>query len=266
MNALYKDYSEISVTTSGRVATVTFEREAQRNSFSGDMKRQCIDAFRRLSDDREVGAVILTGRGKHFCAGGNIAELKSYIDKGTYITPEIAGLTIDWIRAIRGCRKPVIAMVNGAAMGGGAAVASACDFRFMQPSSKFGMAFINIGLSCDSSAMYSLSRVIGLAKAQELIMTGEICDGQEAARLGWARLTGEGELVRETEAFAAMLAAKPGAALAKVKAMANAVFWSDFEAYEELEIRSVVESGRSYDHLEGINAFLEKRPPSFRHE
>ena len=259
------NYQEIEVSQDGRVATISFNREKELNSFSALLKTECADALRRSSADDTVGAVVITGKGKHFCAGGNIAELKQLIDDETYISPEMALLTIDWIRAIRGCKKPVIAMVNGAAMGGGAAVASACDYRFMQPSSKFALSFINIGLSCDSASMYSLSRVLGFSKALELIMSGEVIRGEAAERSGWARLAEEGRLAEETYAFAHALSNKPGLALARDKAMANQILWSDFEKYVELEISNVVASGRSSDHLEGVTAFLEKRPPKFIH-
>lgn len=261
----YSAYSEISVDIQGRVAAITFEREGNLNSFSAQLKRECIDALRQLSTDNSVGAVVLTGRGKHFCAGANIAELKENIDKGSCIPADTAWLTIEWVRSIRRCLKPVIAMVNGAAMGGGAAIASACDFRFMQPSSRFAMAFINMGLSCDSSSMYSLSRIVGYSKALELIMTGEVTRGEAAEKLGWARLCEEGKLADEVYAFAQALAEKPGLALANDKRLANAIFWADFETYENIEIPGVVECGRSYDHAEGVSAFLEKRTPQFQH-
>ena len=210
-----------------------------------------------------MGCIVLTGAGKHFCAGANIAELKENIDNGTRITPEAAHLTIEWVRAIRRCLKPVIAMVNGAAMGGGAAIASACDYRFMDPNGKFGMAFVNMGLSCDSGSMYSLSRVIGCSRAVELIMSGEIVKADRAEKLGWARLTECGKLREETYAFAHMLSKRPGLALARDKQMANAIFWAGFETYENMEIPNVIASGKTHDHEEGVNSFLEKRSPVF---
>lgn len=262
----YSNYTEIEVSFDKRVATVAFNREAQLNSFSQTLKAECIDALNRLAADDSVGAIVITGKGKHFCAGANIVGLKENIDSGECIAPEVAWLTIEWVRTIRRCLKPVIAMVNGAAMGGGAAIASACDYRFMEPSGKFGMAFINMGLSCDSSSMYSLSRVVGPGKALELIMSGEINKGEAAEKLGWARLTEQGKLAETTYEFAHMLSNKPGMALARNKRMANAIFWADFETYENMEIPNVVECGKSYDHKEGVTAFLEKRAPEFRHK
>lgn len=256
---------EIKLSRDGRVATIEFDRPEQLNSFSAQLKRECIDAFNMLAYDDTVGCVVLTGAGKHFCAGANIAELKGNIDKGICIAPETAWLTIEWVRAIRRCLKPVIAMVNGAAMGGGAAIASACDYRFMDSNGRFGMAFVNMGLSCDSSSMYSLSRVIGFSKALELIMSGEIVKAERAEKLGWARITEKGKLREETYAFAHMLSERPGLALAKDKQMANAIFWSDFETYENMEIPNVVASGKTHDHAEGVKSFIEKRPPVFTH-
>lgn len=262
----YNNFTEIEVSFDKRVATIAFNRVEQFNSFSQVLKAECINALNQLAADDNVGAVVMTGKGKHFCAGADISGLKENIDSGVYISPEIAWLTIDWVRAIRRCLKPVIAMVNGAAMGGGAAIASACDYRFMEPSSKFGMAFINMGLSCDSSSMYSLSRVVGLSKALELIMSGEIFRGEAAEKLGWARLTDQGKLSETTYAFAHMISNKPGVALARNKRMANAIFWADFETYENMEIPNVIECGKTYDHNEGVTAFLEKRTPEFKHK
>jgi len=263
---MYSNYSEIEVSLDKRVATITFNREKQLNSFSRTLKTECIDALNKLAADDTIGALVITGKGKHFCAGANLAELKDNIENGTCIAPETAWLTIDWVRAIRRCLKPVIAMVNGAAMGGGAAIASACDYRFMEPSSRFGMAFINVGLSCDSSSMYSLSRVVGFSKALELIMSGEVNRGEAAEKLGWARLAEQGKLAMTTYEFAHMLSNKPALALARNKRLANAIFWADFETYENIEIPNVVECGKSYDHNEGVTAFLEKRAPKFKHK
>ena len=257
------DYKEIKVSREGRVATIEFNRPEHLNSFSAGLKRECTDASNSLALDGSVGCIVLTGAGKHFCAGANIAELKENIDNGTRITPEAAHLTIEWVRAIRRCLKPVIAMVNGAAMGGGAAIASACDYRFMDPNGKFGMAFVNMGLSCDSGSMYSLSRVIGCSRAVELIMSGEIVKADRAEKLGWARLTECGKLREETYAFAHMLSKRPGLALARDKQMANAIFWAGFETYENMEIPNVIASGKTHDHEEGVNSFLEKRSPVF---
>ena len=263
---IYPDYKDVEISLDKRVATVTFNREKNLNSFSARLKKECTDALQRLSADDKVGAIVITGKGRHFCAGANIEELKANIDSGVCITPEIAWLTVEWVRAIRRCLKPVIAMVNGAAMGGGAAIASACDYRFMQPSSKFGMAFVNMGLSCDSGSMFSLSRVVGYSKALELIMSGEIINGYEAEKMGWSRLTEEGMLAENVYAFAGMISAKPGKALANDKRLANAIFWSDFETCENMEIPNVIDCGKSYDHAEGVNAFLEKRSPEFKHK
>lgn len=257
------EYREIELSFDKRVATVCFNREASLNSFSRELKEECIDAFNSLAYDDRVGAIVVTGKGKHFCAGGNIVELKENIDSGKYIPPETAWLTIEWVRAIRRCLKPVIAMVNGAAMGGGAAIASACDYRFMEPSSKFAMAFINMGLSCDSASMYSLSRVVGPAKALELIMSGEVTRGEAAEKMGWARLTEQGKLRETVYEFAHKISNKPGLALECDKRMANAIFWVDFETYENMEIPNVVACGKSRDHNEGVTAFIEKRAPQF---
>lgn len=258
-----RDYREILVDIQEKIATVTFNRPEQQNTFTTQLKEEVADAFENLGQSKEVRVIVLTGAGKNFCAGGDIKMFKTRIESGDFLTEDGFLLAAKMANTIRRCPKPVIAMVNGAAAGAGCSLAAACDFRFAQPGSKFGMAFINMAFSGDTVGIYNLQRIIGVTRTEEMIMTGDLISAEKAAEWGLTKLTSENALKEETYQFAKKLAQKSPKAIAYQKRLIAEFFYSDLDAYTRKEAEVMACCARSKDHAEAVYAFLEKRKANF---
>ena len=239
------------------IATITINRSEAMNALTWEIEEELSTVFRYCSFADEVRAVVLTGAGKHFCAGGDIKKFKELPATGIRYVAEAA-------RNIRRCRKPVIAMINGAASGAGSALTFACDFRVGDPRTKISAGFTSMGFSGDTNGVYTLTRILGAARATEFYMLGETLTGEEAYRIGLlTRLAEEGKLAEETEKLAAKLAASPTRALGYQKRMINQTQYADMELIQEFEESFMPACSLSEDHAEAVNAFLEKRKPRF---
>ena len=258
-------YEFIEITQDGRVATLTLNRPESLNAISQAVANEVTSSMKALDADESVGAIVITGKGKHFCAGGDIKRMKKLIDSKTYLTADSIADCDDMATAIRYCSKPVIAMVNGTATGAGCSVAMACDFRFVAPSSKLGMAFINLGLPGDTGGIYLLNRLVGPARAVKIMMTGEPVPGEEAVKIGLAtELVPEEQLAEATYAFAKKLAYKSASGIAEQKKIINKYFFGqDMMDYYLDEQAGMVYASQQPDFTEAVNAFLEKRKPEF---
>ena len=244
-------YQQITYGVRNGVATITFNRPDAGNALSV------------LTQDEFV--VVLTGAGRNFCAGGDIKAFRSMLDRGEYLTASSLGRNSILPRTMRSCPKPIIAMVNGAAAGAGCSIALAADFRVMTPKSSLIMAFINMALCGDTDGYYSLSKLIGLGRAAQIMATGERIGGEKAYEWGLANLLApEGELEETTGAFAAKLAAGPTMAYGYQKKLANRFFYPELETFAQEEGIGMRECSQSADFSEAVNAFLEKRAPNFR--
>ncbi len=248
----------------GKIATITFNRPEASNALSVPIYDKVIALLKECEADEEVNVVVFTGTGKHFSAGGDIRGFKLAIEEKRGINIEIVRKAAEMIKTIRRFPKPTVAMVNGAAAGAGCSTALACDFRVAAPSTKFVMAFVNMGFSGDTGGLYNLQRIVGLARATEMMMTGLPVKGEEAYRIGLANLLAEeGKLEETAYGFAQTLASKPGFALRKQKELISEFFLADFDAYLEKEAQFMSASGNTQDYVEAVNAFLEKRTPHF---
>jgi 2-(1,2-epoxy-1,2-dihydrophenyl)acetyl-CoA isomerase len=246
----------------GPVATLTLDRPAALNALTVPVKVALREALESLADDRAVRAVILTGAGRAFCAGQDLAERDE---------PDAAPLEVEVrarynpiIRAIRSMGQPVIAAVNGVAAGAGASLAFACDLRIAAEQARFVLAFGRIGLVPDSGATWFLPRLVGPAKAAELALVGDAVDAAEALRLGLvSRVVPSDQLMAEAHALADRLAEGPPLAIALTKeALGRSATIGLDEALEgEAKLQGI--AGASADHAEGLAAFREKRPPRF---
>lgn len=232
---------------------------------SADCISEIIEELEKLSCDNSVGAVVITGKGKHFSAGGDIKRFKMLIETEQYLQESNIAHADKMASAIRNCPKPVIAMVNGVATGAGLSCALACDFRIVEPGSKLSMGFVNMGLPGDTGSIFMLVRLLGTSAAERIMMTGEPVGGEAAASCGLATmLAPEGELAETTYAFAAKLAEKCSAALAAQKRLVNKYFYGEeMEKYYIDEQREMAAASRQPDFREATFAFLEKRKPVF---
>jgi len=246
------------------IATITFNRPGAGNAFIKESYHEIREALDTAGADIGVRAVVLTGAGKHFSAGGDINRFKHLIESGEFLQVENIAAAGRMAASIRRCPKPVVAMINGAAAGAGCSLALACDFRVMTPKSKLTMAFVKLGLSGDTGGLYYLQKLVGIAKATQLMMTGDTVTGEQALQSGLATiLAEEGSLEEETYAFARKLAAAATFAIAKQKELMNEIFFADLEKYSEKEAIYMAECSRSADFAQAVDAFLEKRQPQF---
>jgi enoyl-CoA hydratase/carnithine racemase len=256
-------YSLIDLKVEGGIATLTFNRPDKRNAMSDDMRSEFIDALERVAADKAIRALVLTGAGKGFCAGGDIEGMEKRMQ-----APAGEVAFNGWHRQQRVHRtqtllytmpKPVIAAVNGAASGLGADTALACDFVIASEWASFAWSYIQRGIIPDGGGMYFLPRRVGLAKAKELIFTGHKVDVNEALALGIVdRKTSADLLLSDALAWAKELSRASGTALALTKTILNQSF--------ELPAQQVFAQGSqaqgicytSTEHRESVMDFLAK--------
>ncbi|HET9083901.1 MAG TPA: enoyl-CoA hydratase-related protein [Candidatus Limnocylindrales bacterium] len=252
----------LRVEVDGAVATLTLDRPEALNALTVPVKVALREAFESLAADRDVRAVILTGAGRAFSAGQDLAEREQ---------PDAAPLEVEVrerynpiIRAIRSMGQPVIAAVNGVAAGAGASLAFACDLRICAEEARFVLAFGRIGLVPDTGATWFLPRIVGRAKATELALAGDQVDATEALRLGLvSRVVPGDRLLDEARALAERIAegAPLATALTKEALERSATITLDEALEGEAKLQGI--AGASRDHAEGLAAFREKRPPRF---
>jgi enoyl-CoA hydratase/carnithine racemase len=185
------------------VGTITLDRPKSLNSLTFEIYEELRDFWPKLSETPEVGVVVITGEGRGFCSGGDrhdiIAELFARDMQGLLAFTRTTGALI---RNIRRCRRPVIAAVNGVAVGAGAVIALACDIRIVAASARFGFVFPQVGLcGADMGAAYLLPRVVGLGRANEILFTGDLIGAEEALRIGLAnRVVADGDALATARA------------------------------------------------------------------
>jgi 2-(1,2-epoxy-1,2-dihydrophenyl)acetyl-CoA isomerase len=252
----------LRVEIDGPVATLTLDRPAALNALTVPMKLALREALDRIGADRSVRAVILTGAGRAFCAGQDLAEREQ---------PDAAPLDVEVrerynpiIRGLRSMDQPVIAAVNGVAAGAGASLAFACDVRIAAEGARFVLAFGRIGLVPDSGATWFLPRLVGPARAAEMALVGDPVDAAEALRIGLvSKVVPADALLDEARAIADKIAASAPRAVALTKHALDRSWSLDLGATLDDEARLQGEAGATADHAEGLAAFREKRPPRF---
>jgi len=257
-------YQTLIVEKTGAVATITMHRPEARNALDITMRQELLLALDEIERDEGARVLVLTGAGGNFCAGGDVKAMRD----GTY-TAATARERVDmlnrFIVRFVAFPRPTIAMVDGFAVGAGCNLALCCDLVVASERARFGEVFAKIGLVPDGGGTYLLSRVVGLARAKELIFTADIIDAAEALRLGMVnRVVPSADLQTATRALAEKIAAGPPLALRMAKDLVNrAAASSDLETALNLEALSQGVAITSDDHREGVAAFFEKRPPRF---
>jgi 2-(1,2-epoxy-1,2-dihydrophenyl)acetyl-CoA isomerase len=246
----------------GGVLTITLNRPSQRNAIDFEMLDDLCDALSAAGADDEVRVLVLTGAGEKFCAGADISQM---VTRTSEEWEKIVDHYLDPIRAISAIPKPFITRCNGDVVGGGLGLAMACEFRIASESTRFCAPFVKIGLAgCDMSAGYFLPRLVGLGKATDMMMTGRFVHAEEAERIGLAsRVVADVDLDAAVAELAAQLAAGPPRGLAFTKRAIRRSLERGMEEEFDYEIFAQVQCLQSEDHVEGVGAFLERRPAKF---
>jgi len=256
--------SLVELTIEDAVAVVTLNRPEVRNAINDALRTELVAVLERVAADEAVRALVLTGAGKAFCAGGDIAGMKARLEsppgKVAFNGWRRQGQTHKSVALLHGMPKPVIAAVNGAAAGLGCDMALACDFILASEQAMFTMSFVKRGLVSDGGGFYFLPRRIGLPRAKELIFTGRPEEAKEALALGLAdRLAPAGELIGTAGAWARDLAQASGPSIALSKAILDRTFESTEEQVFALGREAQAICYSTSEHHEAVSAFLDKK-------
>jgi 2-(1,2-epoxy-1,2-dihydrophenyl)acetyl-CoA isomerase len=248
------------------ILSLTLNRPDRLNAFSPEMLDALAAALRRAATDPAVSAVILSGAGRGFCAGGDVKAMASRPDDT--LERRAAELRLrhhEIILGMRNCPKIIIGAINGPAFGAGLGLALACDLRLAAASARFGTAFANVGFSGDFGGSYHLTQLAGPAKARELYLLGEPIDAHEALRLGLVtKVVSDETLAEEALALARRFARGPRIAYAYMKRNLLLAESGSLAEVLDAEAWHQARTGLTDDHREARQAFVEKRPPRFR--
>src|SRR5580700_2552536 len=257
--------TDLLESTENGIATLTLNRPDRLNALSPDMVLGLRDALERLATDHDVGVIVITGAGRGWCAGGDVKAMEG---SGEQTVEDRVGW---WRRAhnvpllLRTIPKVVIAMINGPAAGAGLALALACDLRIAGKAARFGTAFARIGFAGDYGGSWTLTRLVGTAKARELYFLADVIDAEKAAELGLVNRVVEDDALREeTMALARRIADGPRVALGYMKRNLFAAETEDFQTVLDLEAEHQARCAFTEDHKEAVAAFNEKRRPVFK--
>jgi 2-(1,2-epoxy-1,2-dihydrophenyl)acetyl-CoA isomerase len=256
-------YQTLIYERAGAVAVITLNRPEARNALDLAMRRELAAVLDEIEADAGARVVVLTGAGGHFCAGGDVKTMRAKRHTAAEGRARVEELNRMVLR-IFDFPRPTIAMVDGYAVGAGSNLALCCDLVVASDRAKFGELFWKIGLVPDGGGTWLLPRVVGMARAKELIFTADIIDAAQAERIGLVnRVVPPAELLATTHALAEKIAAGPPAVLRMAKHMVNRAATSDLAGALDLEAFSQGLAISSEDHQEGLAAFFEKRPPKF---
>ncbi len=260
------DVSPVLVEVAAGVATVTLNRPDAMNSLDVATKEALLAAVRQVADDPAVRCVVLTGSGRAFCVG---QDLKEHIQILHSSSSDSLFRTVDEhynpiVTTLVGMEKPVIAAVNGVAAGAGASLAFACDLRILADTAGFNLAFANVALSCDTGSSFTLQRLVGKAKAIELLYFPRTVKADEALSLGLAtQVVPAAELGGVVGDLAARLAAGPTVALGAMRQSVEYAAGHDFAEAVAFESTQMTKTGATADHAAAVAAFVAKEKPVF---
>jgi 2-(1,2-epoxy-1,2-dihydrophenyl)acetyl-CoA isomerase len=249
------------------VATLTLNRPDRLNALGDTLRDDLHDAVLRASGDGEVRVMVITGAGKGFCSGGDVKAMNEAKESRTErpILDKVAPGRDRTLLAMRDAPQPIIAAVNGAAAGAGMNLALGCDIRLASTAARFGETFVKRGLHPDWGGTYFLPRLVGMAKAAEMIFTGDMIDAAEALRLGIvSALHAPEELMPATYDLARRIAAGPPVAIRLAKRALYHNLDTDLRGGLEFETFAQNICFETDDAREGIRAFVDKRPPQFK--
>jgi 2-(1,2-epoxy-1,2-dihydrophenyl)acetyl-CoA isomerase len=248
------------------VATITLDRPEAMNGLDVVTKESLLEAVRRAADDTSARCVVLTGTGRAFCVG---QDLKEHVQILRSDDADSLFRTVDehynpTVEALATMAKPVVAAVNGVAAGAGASLAFACDFRILAESAGFNLAFTGVGLSCDTGSSWTLPRLVGRAKAMELLYFPTTLSAAQSADLGLAtRVVPDADFAAEVAEFAGRLAKGPTTAYGAIRRSVAHAAGHDFADALAFESQMMNLTGATDDHRNAVDAFLAKERPTF---
>ena len=256
------EYRNILVKTEDKIALVTINREKALNALNDEVIAELQDFFRHAWNDESIGCVILTGAGKAFIAGADIAEL-AQCDVQKAVKKSMLGLYL--AQSIENFPRPVIAAVNGFALGGGCELAMACDIRLASEKAKFGQPEVNLGLIPGYGGTQRLARLVGRGKAKQMIFTGELIDAHEAHRIGLVdEVYPPEELMNKAMEMARLILSRAPVAVATAKECINRGLDVNIQSGCDFEKANFGNIFGTSDAVEGMKAFLEKRKAEFK--
>jgi enoyl-CoA hydratase/carnithine racemase len=248
------------------VATMTLDRPDRLNALTFAVYDELRRAFHALHDEEAVRVIVLTGSGRAFCSGGDVEDIIGRLfERDMRGLLDFTRMTCDLVLSIRQCRKPVIAALNGTVAGAGAVIATACDMRVAAESARIAYLFTRVGLSgADMGAAWMLPRIVGLAKASELLMTGDFIGAEEAHRIGlYNRVVPDGTSLEAATALAEKLSRGPSFAIEITKDSLNREASMDLVSALEAEAQIQAALMLHPDFRESYDAFVEKRDANF---
>ena len=262
-------FETIDVTLTDGVCTITLQRSDVLNAFNNVLTDELALALKDASKNIDVRVVVLTGSGRAFSSGQDLADLKEKYVPGhePHLGEDLKKRYDPIVKTIRTMEKPVIASVNGVAAGAGCSLALACDMRIASENASFIEVFVNVGLIPDSGSTWTLPRLVGFGRAMELCCTGRPVKAEEALAIGLVnKIVPQEELEEATLKLAKHLASLPAKAISLTKRLLNQSFENDFKEQLVQEAFAQETAGRTHDHFEGVVAFIEKRKPNFTHD
>ena len=258
--------SDVLFELNNKVLTITFNRPDKLNPIGDSVTPFVVERLQEAVTDPEVGAIVVTGAGRAFCAGGDVSGMSDQYESRSF-DQSVQKLRDDQElpRLLHSIPKVTIAAVNGFAMGAGLGIATSCDLRFASASAKFGTAYANVGFGGDFGTTWQLTRLLGEAKAKELFFLPDVIDAEEALRIGLAnRVMSAENFMNDVQEVAERIANGPLVSYRWMKENINQSSMVDFETMLDKESVTHTLCGATEDHHEGVTAFMEKRQPSFK--
>lgn len=255
------DYQDIRIERRGEVEILTLDRPEQRNALTFRTYAELERAVRETT----ARCLVITGNGTAFCSGDDVRQVMGGGDAkaGERLSASAPRLT-PAAEALLTSNVPIVAAVNGAAVGWGMELAMMCDLRVASERAKFGELFVLRGLCCDVAGLSRLASLVGREKAAELLYTGDVIDAQEAQRIGLvSRVVPDAQLMETAVALATKIASNPPLAVSRLKAGLREALDPDWKQLGEWVSRSLGELFKTEDHREGVKSFLEKRAPKY---
>jgi 2-(1,2-epoxy-1,2-dihydrophenyl)acetyl-CoA isomerase len=259
------NYQTITFEKHGAVARLTLNRPDAANAMNLQLMQELADIANRCEEDAGIRAILITGTGRFFCAGGDLQSFANDLGELPVLLKQLTMYLHTAISRFARMNAPVIAAINGPAAGAGMSLACACDLVLVAESASFTMAYTAAGLSPDGSASWYLPRRVGELRARELMLTNRKLSAAEAVDWGLAtRVVKDDELLEEATKLATALAQGPTLSYGRVKTLLNDSFTHGLETQMEMESRCMAGSARSKDAAEGVTAFLNKRKAEFQ--